>query len=73
MPSIDSTNQWQLLDRSSPGNVYLNIIKKKHPGVKFFLYSFNFYLTHVENPCKNIFRRGERQSRKIKIKKNNSS
>lgn len=45
MQAIDSINQKQLLDLSSPGNVYLNVTK--NIVVLIFLYSFIFYLTHV--------------------------
>lgn len=48
MQAIDSINQKQLLDLSSPGNVYnvyLNVTK--NILVLIFLYSFIFYLTHV--------------------------
>lgn len=69
MPSIDSTNQWQLLDRSSPGNVYLNIIKK-NILVLIFFYIVLFFIWRMSKIRLKIYSVGENiNPEKIKLKK----
>lgn len=69
MPSIDSTNQWQLLDRSSPGNVYLNIIKK-NILVLIFFYIVLFFIWRMSKIRVKIYSVGENVNpEKLKLKK----